>query len=249
MHVIMTICSLPCAQLQFRILLLLTDNIKTHMKTLWFPTITPKWTKTPQNVPIRWRVIFYCLMTIWVKPRNSVQNILKWIYPFHGISISYWPEISAQFLLKSFSSCKRCTALGLVQPNRSRSKVKRFNQNIKWLGWDTNVFLFHLFFTNKGHFQLAKTVTRKISTQRLYTWYDILQVICIIIALRGSRYLKETLLKVYVCQVYIWIKGVLQNFTKFTENTCASVFLDKVAGPRSATLFKHRFFLWILENF
>ena len=194
MHVIMTICSLPCAQLQFRILLLLTDNIKTHMKTLWFPTITPKWTKTPQNVPIRWRVIFYCLMTIWVKPRNSVQNILKWIYPFHGISISYWPEISAQFLLKLFSSCKRCTALGLVQPNRSRSKVKRFNQNIKWLGWDTNVFLFHLFFTNKGHFQLAKTVTRKISTQRLYTWYDILQVICIVIALRGSRYLKETLL-------------------------------------------------------
>ena len=78
--------------------------------------------------------------------------------------------------------------------NRSRSEVKRFDQNIKWFGQDTNVFLFQLFFTNKGHFQLAKTVTRKISTQRLYTWYDILQVICIVIALRGSRYLKETLL-------------------------------------------------------
>ena len=49
----MTICSLPCARLQFRLLLLLTDNIQNHKKTLWFPTITPKWTKTPQIVPIR----------------------------------------------------------------------------------------------------------------------------------------------------------------------------------------------------
>ena len=33
-------------------------------------------------------------------------------------------------------------------------------------------------------------------------------------------------------------KGVLTNFTKFTENICARAFFNKAAGLRPATLFK-----------
>ena len=38
-------------------------------------------------------------------------------------------------------------------------------------------------------------------------------------------------------------KGVLRNFAKFTrKHLCQSLFIDKVAGPRSSTLLKNR--LW-----
>ena len=49
-------------------------------------------------------------------------------------------------------------------------------------------------------------------------------------------------------------KGDLRNLTKFSrKRLCQSLFLNKIAGLRAATLFKmrpwHRCFLWILWNF
>ena len=48
-------------------------------------------------------------------------------------------------------------------------------------------------------------------------------------------------------------KDVLRNFTKFTEHLCQSLFFDKVAGLRPATLLKRHsatsVFLWTLRNF
>ena len=49
------------------------------------------------------------------------------------------------------------------------------------------------------------------------------------------------------------VKGLLRNFTEFTgKHLCQSLFFNKVAGLRPATLLKKRLwhrFLWILWNF
>ena len=56
--------------------------------------------------------------------------------------------------------------------------------------------------------------------------------------LNGIHEIQKQSLEVFYMQ-----KGVLRNFTKFTgKHLCQSLFFNKVAGPRSATLLKKR--LW-----